>query len=109
MHDAEWLAFAQLFTLLSALLAFIQSRINAYNQGKNASRQDKANAETKDAIREIHVIINSGLTERLTAIKEQSDRLLEVSVKAAHARGMIEGESRELTATIEAVAPKGTP
>lgn len=81
--ESEWLAIGQLFTLLAAGLAFLQSRSNAKKQSQN-------NAASREAIQEIHLTINS----RLTQFKEQTERLLLASVEAAHAKGRAEGARR---------------
>lgn len=81
--ENEWIAIGQFFTLLAAGLAFLQSRRNAVKQTEN-------NAASRAAIQEIHLTINS----RLTEFKDQTDKLLAASIEAAHAKGMAEGRNR---------------
>jgi hypothetical protein len=80
LTDAVWLTIGQLFALLAAGLAFIQSRANY-------KKQVEDNKASRAAIQEIHLTINS----RLTEFKEQTDKLLAVSIAAAHAKGIAEG------------------
>ena len=81
--EAEWLAIGQFFTLLAALLAYLQSRRNAVKQKEN-------NDASRAAIQEIHLTVNS----RLTEFKDQTDKLLAASIAAAHAKGMQEARNR---------------
>ena len=84
--ESEWLAIGQAITAITALFAWLQSRANAKRQALNARRQERG-------IQEIHVLINSGLAVRIAEIKDQSDKLLQASVEAAHAKGRAEGRA----------------
>ena len=81
--ENEWLAIGQAITAVAALFAWLQSR-------QNAKRQVENNAASRAAIHEIHLTINS----RLTQFQAQSAELLKASVEAAHAKGRAEGEAR---------------
>lgn len=72
INDAAFLTIGQVAILGVALIGYLQSRMNARLSRKNA-----------DAIQEIHLTINS----RLTEFKAQADALLAASVAAAHAEG----------------------
>lgn len=81
--ENEWLAIGQAITAVAALFAWLQSR-------QNSKRQVENNAASRAAIQEIHLTINS----RLTQFQAQSAELLATSVEAAHAKGLAEGEAR---------------
>ena len=81
--ENEWIVIGQAITAVAALFAWRQSR-------QNAKRQVENNAASRAAIHEIHLTINS----RLTQFQAQSAELLATSVKAAHAKGLAEGEAR---------------
>ncbi len=85
--ENEWLAIGQAVTALTALFAWLQSRTNAKRQTESAKQQAINNLASRAAIQEIHLTINS----RLTEFKEQSDKLLHSSIEAAHAKGLAEG------------------
>lgn len=87
--EAEWLAIGQAITAITAIFAWIQSRHNARQQVEIAMRQAVENTASRAAIQEVHLTINS----RLTEFKEQTDKLLIASVAAAFAQGRAEAQA----------------
>jgi len=76
VNNVEWLVIGQIFTFLAAVFAYLQSLQNAKNQKFNDER-------SRNAIQEIHLIINS----RWSIFQEQTEKLL----TEAYAKGVEEG------------------
>lgn len=89
LSEAEWTAIAQLLIFLSVVVTFLQSRMNAAATRALDEKTTKQNADSRAAIQEVHLTVNS----RLTEFKETSERLLAASIAAAHAEGRAQGEA----------------
>ena len=70
-----WLAFG------TQACVFVAAAFSAYQSVRN-----------KAAITEVHLMVNS----RLTEFKETSERLLSASVEAAHAEGVVQGKEEKM-------------
>jgi hypothetical protein len=80
-----------IFGVIIAALMVVNTLVTAWNGRKTRATTVAEGVQTRDAVGEVHKVINSQLTAERAARNDQETKLVEATQRAARAEGVLEG------------------
>lgn len=84
-----------------AVIVLVNTLVTAWSGRKTRETTVSEGVQTRDAVGEVHKVVNSQLTAERAARNDQENKLVEATQRAARAEGVLEGTGIVTTAKKE--------